>query len=96
MTLFVVTANDLRDGAVVWLRDEDGRVSWTSDAAAASVTDAEERRDAWLATAQADVAGNRVVGVYAVDVKATDGGFVHTSVRERVRAAGPTVGPVAR
>lgn len=96
MTHYVVTANDLHDGAVVWLRDEDGRVRWTSDSAAASATDAPDRRDAWLAAAEMDVLGNRVVGVYAVEVNATGDGFAHTSVRERVRAAGPTVGPAAR
>lgn len=92
MSHFVITANDLRDGAIVWLRAEAGGFGWTTTAAAASVAGAGER-DAWLAAAEADARRNRVVAPYAIDVAARpEGGFAHTSTRERVRAGGPTVG----
>ncbi|MGH6719698.1 MAG: DUF2849 domain-containing protein [Alphaproteobacteria bacterium] len=93
MPHFVITANDLRDGSVRWLTDDNGRAGWTAEARAASVAADAAGRDAWLALAEADVAANSVVGVYAVEVAATGDGFVHTSVRERVRAGGPTIGP---
>jgi len=95
MPHFVITANDLRDGAVRWFRAADGKFGWTANALEASIAPDAIRRDAWLAEAEADVAANRVVGVYAVEVALTAEGFAHASVRERVRAGGPTVGPAA-
>jgi len=92
MTLYVVTANALADGGVLWLRAEAGRVAWTSAAREASTTEDARQRDAWLAAAEADVARNLIVAPYAVEVAPVEGGFRHTSVRERVRADGPTVG----
>ena len=89
MAHFVITANDLRDGGVRWLACDGA--AWTTEAAAAAVAADAAERDALLARAEADVAENRVVGVYAVEVAPTGDGFVHTSVRERVRAGGPTV-----
>jgi hypothetical protein len=89
---YVISANSLRSGAVVWLRAVGDAFGWTEDASDASVGDAAQR-DAWLAIAEAEARANRVVAPYAVDV-APDGagGFAHTSVREAVRAGGPTVG----
>ncbi|MEX2648239.1 MAG: DUF2849 domain-containing protein [Alphaproteobacteria bacterium] len=92
MTLFVVTANLLADGGVRWLRAEAGHLAWTSVALDASTTEDAHQRDAWLAAAEADVARNLIVAPYAVEVASHGDGFRHVSVRERVRANGPTVG----
>ncbi len=93
MPHYVITANNLRDGGVRWLRDDGGSLAWTAEAQAAAVAPDAAGRDAWLALAEADVAANRVVGVYAVEVVPAGDGFAHTSVRERVRAGGLTVNP---
>lgn len=92
MEHYVISANSLRSGAVVWLRVVGDAFGWTEAAATASVGDAAQR-DAWLAIAEAEARQNRVVAPYAVDVVADGaGGFTHTSTRESVRAGGPTVG----
>jgi uncharacterized protein DUF2849 len=89
---FVVTANELTEGYIVYLRDAPAGPSWTRRIEEATVTAEPERRDALLAAAAADVARNVVVGPYAVEVKVTPLGLVHTSMKERVRATGPSVG----
>ena len=93
---YVVTANDLRDGGVRYLRATEDRVTWTRDVEAATATADPERRDALLAAAEADVARNLVVAPYAIEVVPTAAGFAHTSVRERVRASGPSTGNALR
>lgn len=92
MTLYVVTANALADGGVLWLRAEAGHLAWTPESRAASTTEDAHQRDAWLVAAEADALRNLIVAPYAVEVAPVEGGFRHTSVRERVRADGPTVG----
>lgn len=88
---YVVTANELSEGYIVYLRDAPAGPAWTRRIEEATVV-AEPERDVLLATAATDVARNVVVGPYAVEVKVTPQGLVHTSMKERVRAAGPSVG----
>ena len=77
----IVTANDLRSGAVVWW---DG-AGWSPHVDAA--VDAADTADAVIATEQA---AQRVVSAYVVDA-ADDAGAVRPShIKERVRALGPT------
>jgi len=77
----IVTANDLRSGAVVWW---DGQ-GWSLHVDAA--VDAGDTADAVIATEQA---AQRVVSAYVVDA-ARDGAEVRpTHIKERVRALGPT------
>lgn len=80
----VITANLLRDGAVVW-RDAEG--GWRREFAAGCVVDA-QALEAALEAARADERRQIVVGVYAAPVDAARG--VPAGWKERIRAGGPT------
>jgi len=80
----VVTANRLADGRAVWLA-ADG--SWSETLSSAAIHPVSAAEPA-LEQAQAAVRAQLVVGPYLVDV--ADGQPV--TLRERIRAAGPTVG----
>ncbi|NVN01920.1 MULTISPECIES: DUF2849 domain-containing protein [Asaia] len=84
----VLTANRLLDGLIVW-RDASG--SWQRSIAHAAILSPEEYEsalDAAIKSAQND----GVVGVYEVVVR--PGAIAApVSVRERIRAFGPTVHP---
>jgi hypothetical protein len=89
MKLFVVTATNLRDGAIRWLGA--GGV-WQ-----ASLANAEPFDEAGIAPAlafgAAEISAQRVIGVYKVEVHRGDDGLDPLSTRERIRAFGPTVHP---
>ncbi|MSP81455.1 MAG: DUF2849 domain-containing protein [Alphaproteobacteria bacterium] len=87
----IVTANDLRDGSVRYLRAEP-LPSWERDIRRASTTADPATRDAWLALAEAEARANNVVAPYVIAVASGEGEPDHDSVRERVRASGPTTG----
>ena len=89
MKLFVVTASRLRDGAIVW-RTTGG--AWSVHFGDAGPLD-DVAVAAALEAAQADIRAQLVVGVYKVAVTATPTGFAPDSVRERIRAEGPSVRP---
>jgi sulfite reductase (NADPH) hemoprotein beta-component len=79
----VVTANDLRTGAVVYLSG-DGR--WVDALAKAShANDAGELKQL-EALALASVERNEVTAVYAFDVRLVEGRPEPISVREKIRA----------
>ncbi|MDQ3033044.1 MAG: DUF2849 domain-containing protein [Myxococcota bacterium] len=85
-TLFVVTANRLQDGRVVYLR---GDGTWGPGLDAADPIADEVRRDelvAWALREQNVI----VTGCYAVDVGITASGARVLSAREQIRAAGET------
>ncbi|WP_333823779.1 DUF2849 domain-containing protein [Pinisolibacter sp.] len=84
----VVTANRLIDGRVVF-RDAAGR--WCEAFAAAAALEAAATTQA-VAESARDVAARLIVDPYAVDVVATPAGLTPTSMRERIRAGGPTSG----
>ncbi|MFT9380625.1 MULTISPECIES: DUF2849 domain-containing protein [unclassified Gluconobacter] len=84
----VLTANRLLDGRIVW-RGHDGH--WTAKVAAAEKLDADAVNDV-LESAQARAQHDGVVGVYEVAVRDVDPPEPVT-VRERIRAHGPTVHP---
>lgn len=84
----VVSANRLHDGAVVFLAAGDAWAEWISEA---RVFDDKAGLEAGLARAQADVKANRVVDIAPVDVEITPRGPKPTHIRDRIRAAGPTV-----
>ncbi len=84
----IVTANRLTDGRVVF-RDAAGR--WREAFAAAAVLEAAAAAAA-VAESVHDVAARLIVDPYAVDVVATAAGLAPTSMRERIRAGGPTSG----
>lgn len=82
----VITANRLRDGAVVYRTPEN---SWSTDLAAAAVATTAEQAKALLASA----AGDGVVAVdpYVAPVELGAGRRVLPgNLRERIRAGGPT------
>lgn len=86
----VLTANRLADGEVVWLGPDR---SWRE-----SIEGAEIARDAagderLEAFGKAAVAKDEVIDVNLIDVEIADGGIRPVRLRERIRAAGPTVRP---
>ena len=84
---FVISANRLRDGRVVWL-GADG--AWPEDLAQAAVL-AGAAVDAGLAAAALAEAAQHVVGAYLVEVARAPGGPVPLRAREKFRAGGPTI-----
>jgi hypothetical protein len=88
-TPVTVTGNDLRTGRVVF-RDAAG--SWTTTIADAAIAATPEAADAMLHAARADQAAGRVVEPALIDVVAGAGSPLPSSLRERIRATGPTAG----
>jgi len=87
MALKAITANRLRDGAVVWFGPQG---EWVERIAAAATYDEAGAAPA-LARAQQDEARNLVVAIYALDVEILDGAPVPLRTKERIRALGPSV-----
>jgi Protein of unknown function (DUF2849) len=83
----VVTANRLRDGRVVWYGPDD---TWVEHLSRAAVFPIGSDHGA-LEQAQDWVRREIVVDVYAVPVDTGDDAVVPVTMRERVRAAGPSV-----
>lgn len=83
-----VTANRLIDGAVVWLT---AAGDWSVSVRDAAVYADETAVGAGLDAAAASEARQEVVGFYAVDVTPETTGPRPVKIRERIRAAGPTV-----
>ena len=88
----VATANDLRTGAVVF-RGRDGR--WTREFAAAETAEDPEAAAALLARARADHDACVVVEPALIEIVREDGFRRPAALKERIRAAGPTVAPPA-
>jgi hypothetical protein len=89
MNLFVVTATNLRDGAIRWLGA--GNV-WQALLANAQPFDEAGIVQA-LVFGAAEIGAQRVIGVYKVEVCRTADGLEPLSTRERIRAFGPSVHP---
>jgi hypothetical protein len=84
--LVVITANRLRDGAVIYRTASGG---WTTDLAGALVLEAEAPVKAELAHAAGE--GTLAVGAYAAPVAHdADGRLVPGNLREIIRCSGPT------
>ena len=81
----VVTANRLADGAVIY-RTADGR--WSTELVGAAVVTTSEAATALLAGARAD---QRIVDSYVAPVELGAAGPRPGNLRERIRAAGPTI-----
>jgi hypothetical protein len=85
----VITANDLRDGLVVFLDQEGG---WTVHIAEARVVEDGPDLDSAVAFAKAQSDAQVVLEAYPIDVDVKDGVPVPARLRERIRAdRGPTV-----
>lgn len=87
MTLWMITGNALEDGAPIYLQPN-GR--WTRRLGDGFATSSEEQRDGLLAQAKAT---ERIVcDAYVIDVRQSARGQLEpASLRERIRAEGPTV-----
>ncbi|MCX5495915.1 DUF2849 domain-containing protein [Kaistia dalseonensis] len=87
MTDKLITANNLGDGLVVFLTRDGG---WTTDIAQARVIGPSEI-DAALVYAKAQHDARIVIEPYEIETTVEDGVPVPVRLRERIRAAGPTV-----
>ncbi|MBT6093542.1 MAG: DUF2849 domain-containing protein [Rhodospirillaceae bacterium] len=86
MSLYVITANDLRDGFVIYLGDNG---CWTGRLDEGRLFGEAELPGALVQGVRAEES-QQVVGVYELEV-ASDGGCVRpTRLRERIRAFGPS------
>ena len=83
-TFQVVTANRLGSGAIVYLNKDTGWVPSIGEATVAS----EDKIDALMKKAEADVAANVVVEAYPIEIT---GNHEPLSARERIRAQGPSI-----
>ncbi|MCB5202103.1 DUF2849 domain-containing protein [Neorhizobium sp. T786] len=88
MTDKVLTANRLGDGIAVWLN---ANGEWTERLQDALVARHPEAVAALEAIGKRDFAANRVVDVAVVDVQEINGQLWPIRLRERIRAAGPTM-----
>ncbi|MFW8637211.1 DUF2849 domain-containing protein [Cribrihabitans pelagius] len=81
----VVTANDLLEGDVIYLKADN---SWTRDMSEAElITD---EADAQLRLLEAEQQALRIVGAYLADAKAGPNGPEPTHFREEFRRTGPS------
>src|SRR5262249_16422777 len=82
----VVTGNRLTDGAVVY---STANGQWTTELPAAAVATTSDAAMALLTAARAD--GVRVVDAYVAPIGLGNGKPRRGNLRERIRAAGPTI-----
>lgn len=87
MALKAITANRLRDGAVVWLGQQGDWVERIETAATYDEADAAPA----LVRAHGDEARNLVVAIYTLDVEILNGVPAPLRTKERIRALGPSV-----
>ena len=80
----ILTANDLKTGAVVWW-DGEGWSKFVNSSA-----DVGAHGDAIIAREEA---ARRVLGAYVIDGERTADGVRPAHIKERIRALGPTVRP---
>lgn len=92
MSRKVITASRLSDGRVVYLRAPAAWVDSIADATSFDDAEAEARLTAIAKEAEARCV---VINPYAIEL-ADDGGVRAASLRERIRALGPTVPPFHR
>jgi sulfite reductase (NADPH) hemoprotein beta-component len=91
MSVQIVTANRLRDGAVVYLT---AGKSWSEDFAESLALRDEAAAQAALEAAGADVKARLIVGPYLAEAEETPEGLKPNSARERIRASRlPTITP---
>jgi hypothetical protein len=88
--LQVLTANRLADGEAVWW-SADHR--WSESLAGAEIAHDADAATGLEAIGKAAYAANLVVDVNLIDVELADGVIVPLRLREKIRAAGPTIRP---
>jgi hypothetical protein len=83
----VLTANRLSDGIAVWYADG----GWAETVAHADIAHDKTAEDRLEAIGAAAGANNQVVDVNLIDVTVVDGLVEPVRLREKIRAAGPTI-----
>jgi hypothetical protein len=86
----VLTANRLIDGEAVWYASGRGWIETLDGAELARDKEAEERLSG---IGKASYQRDEVVDVDLIDIELVDGRIVPTRLRERIRAAGPSIHP---
>ncbi len=86
----VLTANRLTDGIAVWLAS-DGK--WIERIDRALIARHAEAAETLEEIGKAAVFDNTVIDVAVIDVEEIDGRIVPLRMREKIRAAGPTIRP---
>ena len=84
----MITANRLDDGHVVYL---DATGGWTEDFRAGLVLEDADAGKAALARGEAAAEANLVVEPYAIELEMRAGHLAPRTLRERIRAEGPTI-----
>ncbi len=83
----ILTANRLTDGECLWW----GNGAWNETIEGAEIAADKEGEARLEATGKAAFAANLVLDVAVIDVELVDGAIRPLRLRERIRAAGPTV-----
>ncbi|TGP54067.1 DUF2849 domain-containing protein [bacterium M00.F.Ca.ET.230.01.1.1] len=83
----VLTANRLSDGIAVWYADG----GWAETVGHAEIAHDKGAEDQLEAIGAAAYANNEVVDVNLIDVEVVDGLVEPVRLREKIRAAGPTI-----
>jgi Protein of unknown function (DUF2849) len=89
----VLTANRLSDGIAVWYSPQLG---WDLDIGTAEVVSDADGEARLAAIGTASNARNEVIDVNIIDVTMSTGKPVAVKLRERIRAAGPTIDYVGK
>jgi hypothetical protein len=84
----VISSNRLDDGSVAYL---DASGSWTADLAAARVFASKDEEEAGLEEARRAIDANFIVDPLIVPIKETPEGRRAITLRDTIRAAGPTI-----
>ncbi len=83
----ILTANRLTDGIAVWYADG----GWAETVGHADLAHDKAAEDRLEAIGAAAYANNEVVDVNLIDVEMVDGLVEPVRLREKIRAAGPTI-----
>ncbi len=83
----ILTANRLRDGAIVYFQIKDGQPDWVTDIATATAFD-EQAIDGATEIAQQSVTDCTVLGLYPIEVAGRNRPL---SAKEIVRSKGPSI-----
>jgi len=87
MAVQIITANNLRNGEVVYLSLG---AKWTENISEALGVESEDALEGMLATAEMAEKNQQVVGIYTLEVTRNDKALIPLSVKERIRSLGPT------
>jgi hypothetical protein len=84
----ILAANRLSDGRAVWLAPDH---SWSEEIDGAEIAHDAAGQEKLERTGQAAFLKNEVLDVELIDVQIVNGSVIPVRMRERIRAAGPSV-----